>query len=154
LVAPAACAAHHSGTLAKGSRLEVAQDFDSEDAAWSWADRNIDDQMFDDPNHFFSATCVSVSQMKHRGYLDYLPNLDESHAQSKRRDASNWLTKIDDDLLDRCGSRKTSLPSGTDWVPAPQSASDFAASRSLPPARRSEAMFVSVAQYNVKDFQP
>jgi hypothetical protein len=31
---------------------EVAEDFESEDEAWAWADKNIDDQMFDAPNHY------------------------------------------------------------------------------------------------------
>lgn len=29
---------------------EVAKDFDTEAAAWSWADHHIDDQVFDGPN--------------------------------------------------------------------------------------------------------
>jgi hypothetical protein len=29
---------------------EIDKDFATEDEAWSWADRNIDDQMFDGPN--------------------------------------------------------------------------------------------------------
>lgn len=31
---------------------EVDQDFDTENDAWKWADANIDDQVFDDPNSF------------------------------------------------------------------------------------------------------
>ncbi len=30
----------------------VAKRFTSESAAWEWADMNIDDQVFDAPNHF------------------------------------------------------------------------------------------------------
>lgn len=29
---------------------EIAKDFDTEDAAWSWADENVDDQVFCSPN--------------------------------------------------------------------------------------------------------
>lgn len=29
---------------------EIDADFDTEAAAWSWADHNIDDQVFDGPN--------------------------------------------------------------------------------------------------------
>jgi hypothetical protein len=31
---------------------EVDKDFDTEGEAWHWADANIDDQVFDDPNWF------------------------------------------------------------------------------------------------------
>jgi hypothetical protein len=30
----------------------IKEKFKSEDDAWKWADRNIDDQMFDKPNTF------------------------------------------------------------------------------------------------------
>ena len=33
----------------------VAKRFTSEDEAWAWADRNIDDQVFDGPNDFSPA---------------------------------------------------------------------------------------------------
>lgn len=31
---------------------EIAEDFDSEAAAWRWADENIDDQVFCRPNRY------------------------------------------------------------------------------------------------------
>jgi len=31
---------------------EVAEEFETEDDAWRWADRHIDDQVFDGPNDF------------------------------------------------------------------------------------------------------
>ena len=42
---------HGKWMIVHGGR-EIAQDFDSEDAAYTWADHNIDDQVFDRPNWF------------------------------------------------------------------------------------------------------
>lgn len=44
---------NHSGRwiIMHGGK-EVVENFESENAAYSWADRNIDDQVFDEPNWF------------------------------------------------------------------------------------------------------
>lgn len=31
---------------------EIDQDFRSEEEAWAWADKHVDDQVFDEPNDF------------------------------------------------------------------------------------------------------
>jgi hypothetical protein len=66
--------------------------------------------------------------------------------------AQSWLSLITPELLARVGSRApSSLPSGPGHVQTPRSASDFAASRPLPPASRAGPMFVPVSQRSPSD---
>jgi hypothetical protein len=61
--------------------------------------------------------------------------------------AKHWMRQITPELLDRCGpagGAAPSLPYGVNWMQQPASASDFAASRPLPSASRSEPMFVGM----------
>lgn len=44
---------NHSGRwIIMHAGKEVSEVFETERAAYSWADKNIDDQVFDDPNSF------------------------------------------------------------------------------------------------------
>ncbi len=68
--------------------------------------------------------------------------------------ARNWMINITDDLLDSLGPPRSSLPVGPDHVRCPASASDFGDLGPLPAPRRTESLFVPIAQYRKENFKP
>jgi hypothetical protein len=44
---------HNGVWIIRHGGREIAEDFETEDEAWSWADANVDDQVFDSPNHHY-----------------------------------------------------------------------------------------------------